>query len=159
MLTFNEFGLLTPAQGFTVTLNNLYDEFVRPFPASETRENLFREWAKYNQMLRQEIGVEFTQWVNGSFVTKKLNPKDVDVVSFIPSHLSRNFKKRLDYYWSDSWEREGIDAYLVEIFPDDDYRYPDFRVALTKWYQLYTRTKASGTPPDALKGFLIINIS
>lgn len=153
-MTFNEHGLLVPAEGISTTIDELYNAFVHPFALSETREHLFGEWIKYNRMLRHEIGTKYTQWIDGSFVTQKLNPKDIDVVSFIPTYLFRKFEKRLDYYWTDNWEREGVDAYLVQVYPAI---WPEFEstIALRQdWLDRYTKTKESSFP----KGFLIIEI-
>lgn len=154
MLTFNEHGLLTPAEEIFSTPAELYDTFVRSFAASQTRERLFQQWINYNRMLRQEIGEGFTQWVDGSFVTQKLNPKDIDIVSFIPSYLFRKFEKRLDYYWTDNWEREGIDAYLVQAYPDTG---PEFESTVSlrhEWLDRYTKTKGDSWS----KGFLSLEI-
>ncbi|GAB4026491.1 hypothetical protein GCM10028773_55310 [Spirosoma koreense] len=139
-------------------MEEIRDVFVRPFDNSETRERLFGEWMKYNRMLRQELGEGFLQWVNGSFVTQKLNPKDVDIVSFIPSHLFRKFEKRLDYYWTDNWEREGVDAYLVEQHADDSLYFSLYRTQLENWKKLYTKTKVTDKPAGASKGFLLVNV-
>lgn len=157
-MTFNEHGLLMPAEGIPATIDEFYHAFVQPFTASETRERLFGEWINYNRMLRQELSESFTQWVDGSFVTQKLNPKDIDIVSFIPSYLFRKFEKRLDYYWTDNWEREGIDAYLVEQCTIHDSLIAKFRIQLENWQKLYTSTKAVDEPARASKGFLIIRI-
>ncbi len=154
MLIFDEYGLLTPAEGILATADTLYDTFVQPFTASETRERLFHEWTKYNRMLRHDLGEGFTQWVDGSFVTQKVNPKDIDVVSFIPSYLFRKFEKRLDYYWTDNWEREGIDAYLVQEYPAT---WPEFESTLSlrrDWLDRYTKVKGN----NLSKGFLIIAV-
>ncbi|GAB4042167.1 DUF6932 family protein [Spirosoma jeollabukense] len=109
MLTFNEQGLLTPADGISATIDELYAVFVTPFPESETRNRLFNEWIKYNRMLRQELGEDFIQWINGGFVTQKLNPKDIDIVSFIRADLYDFHMAVLDNFWSDMWEKEGLD--------------------------------------------------
>ena len=158
MLTFNEQGLLTPADGISATIDELYDIFVVPFPESETRSRLFADWTKYNRMLRQELDKDFTQWVDGSFVTQKLNPKDIDIVSFIPSYLFRKFEKRLDYYWTDNWEKEGVDAYLVEQYMDRHSRFSEFEATLENWRRLYTSTKAKDNFAGANKGFLIVRV-
>lgn len=158
MLTFTEHGLITPAEGIPTTPDGIYEIFVRPFPQSETRERIFNEWRKYNRMLRQEIGVDFTQWVDGSFVTQKRNPRDVDIVSFIPSYLFRKFEKRLDYYWTDNWEREGIDAYLVEVLQEGQPEYESYKTVVTEWVRLYTTTKATSQLPNERKGFLITEV-
>ncbi|MBD2752448.1 DUF6932 family protein [Spirosoma validum] len=158
MLIFDENELLTPAEGILVTIDDFYAVFVQPFATSETRKRLFQEWVEYNRMLRQEIGEGFTQWIDGSFVTHKMNPKDIDIVSFIPSHLFRKFEKRLDYYWTDNWEREGVDAYLVEQLATYHSRYSDYIVQVENWEKLYTRTKASSKSAGISKGFLILDI-
>lgn len=158
MLIFNEHGLLTPAEGISTTIDDVYNVFVRPFSASETRARLFQEWMTYNRMLRQELGEGFVQWVDGSFVTQKLNPKDIDIVSFIPSYLFRKFEKRLDYYWTDNWEREGIDAYLVEQYSEHHPNYTEYSIQFETWKKLYTKTKVGDKPPGSTKGFLIVNI-
>lgn len=158
VLTFNEYGLLLPAEGISVNTDELYDAFVRPFGESDTRARLFHDWTKYNRMLRQEIGVDFTQWVDGSFVTQKLNPKDIDSVSFIPSYLFRKFESRLDYYWTDNWEREGIDAYLVEVFREEEPQYDLTKLRTSEWYERYTNTKRIGLQPGRPKGFLMVNV-
>lgn len=72
MLIFNEHGLLTPAEGISTTIDDLYYVFVRPFDTSETRERLFQDWQKYNWMLRQEIGVNYIQWIDAGRPLPKL---------------------------------------------------------------------------------------
>ena len=154
MLIFNEQGLLTPAEGISINFDDLYDVFVRPFATSETCGRLFYEWTRYNRMLQQELGAGFIQWINGCFVTQKLNPKDIDIVSFIPSYLFRKFEKRLDYYWTDNWEREGVDAYLIQVYPEG---WPEFESTVSlrqDWLDRYTKTKGDSLP----KGFLIIDV-
>lgn len=47
----NEHILLTHSKGMLATADDLYDTFVQPFPASETRKRLFHEWIKYNRVL------------------------------------------------------------------------------------------------------------
>ncbi|SFD93792.1 hypothetical protein SAMN05216167_108256 [Spirosoma endophyticum] len=93
-----------------------------------------------------------------SFVTQKLNPKDIDIVSFIPSYLFRKFEKRLDYYWTDNWEKEGIDAYLVELYMGQHPRFFEYESNLENWRKLYTSTKAKDNFVGANKGFLIVRI-
>jgi hypothetical protein len=60
---------------------DLREVFVGGFEASRTREVICGGFLK----LRAEItklGISATQWVDGSFVESKLDPGDVDVVSF-----------------------------------------------------------------------------
>lgn len=83
----------------------------------------------------------------------------IDIVSFIPSAIFRKFEKRLDYYWSDNWEKEGIDAYLVEVIDEDQPRFNEYIAYLHSWQKLYSNTKRQGDNSLAPKGFLIVKIS
>lgn len=126
---------------------------------SQSRANLFQEWTKYNRLVRGEIGQSFIQWVNGSFVTHKLNPKDVDIVSFIPYQLYERHQHILDNLWSDRWEQEGIDAYFIKVYPLE---HPAFEVE-TKPNQDQWQKRYSFTKPDEMfiqhrKGFLTLKI-
>lgn len=55
--------------------------FVEAFPQSETRASIY---AGFEQLRHdaEELGLAGTQWVDGSFVESKLNPNDIDVVTF-----------------------------------------------------------------------------
>lgn len=56
--------------------------FVASFPASRTRHGIWRGLLR----LRAEavaLGVAGVQWVDGSFVESKVDPSDVDVVTFM----------------------------------------------------------------------------
>ncbi len=159
VLTFNDNGLLTPAKGISTTPDELYHEFVKPFPMSGTREDLYDKWTEYNRMLRQEIGAGFTQWVNGSFVTKELNPRDIDVLSFIPSHLYDQHKDVLDYFWADNWKKEKLDCYIVKVYPIN---HPSYVLNTLKyqneWLKRYTKTKPDEYFRQFDKGFLIVRV-
>jgi len=53
--------------------------FVIPFPASKTRNGLyngFRDWLRNIRV----IPVSLEIWIDGSFVTKKPDPSDIDIV-------------------------------------------------------------------------------
>ena len=56
--------------------------FVTAFPNSNRRSDIFQGFIQ----LRQEAfssGIQATQWVDGSFVSSKVDPDDIDVVSFV----------------------------------------------------------------------------
>jgi len=60
----------------------LNTRFVAAFPNSNTRSDIFQGFIR----LRHEAsstGISAIQWVNGSFVSSKVDPDDIDVVSFV----------------------------------------------------------------------------
>lgn len=75
--------LLEP--GFHVmTLAQLRARCVTAFALSRTRERIMDGLEKFVSMLRAE-GVVGDLWVDGSFITQKIDPEDVDVVLEVQS--------------------------------------------------------------------------
>jgi hypothetical protein len=78
---FNPQGLL-PEGVHLATVGDLQERFVTPFPASATRQKVFANFCRY-QTAVTALGVQATQWVDGSFVDQsRLAPEDVDAVNF-----------------------------------------------------------------------------
>lgn len=78
---FNEDGLL-PEGIHTCDEETFYDRFVEKFPESTTRKLIAEGFLR----LRHEVaehGIDAKQWIDGSYVTIKQNPGDIDIVSFI----------------------------------------------------------------------------
>ena len=50
---------------------------------SGTRADIHKNYIRYSHDLKKLIGAELQQWVNGSFVTLKVNPKDIDFITFL----------------------------------------------------------------------------
>jgi hypothetical protein len=84
-LEFSNKGFLIPSSNITVSLEDFRTTFVNNFQLSKTREKLFENYIIYSNELKQTLNLkELKQWINGSFVTKAVNPKDVDLVTFVP---------------------------------------------------------------------------
>lgn len=81
METFNEKGLLNPGF-FEYKLDEIQTIFVDEFKESQTRK---RNFEGFNYWLAEllNICVPNEIWIDGSFVTNKINPNDIDIVAFI----------------------------------------------------------------------------
>lgn len=76
-------ALLTPGM-HSLTIQDLHDLAVAPFPQDQRRAELYKKlciWAK----ALQAAGVNGTLWLDGSFLTEKVNPGDVDCILWSPS--------------------------------------------------------------------------
>ena len=83
MLTFNHSGLLVPDNKISSSIEELNNEFVLKIP-SQRREEIFKAYVKYSEDFKKVCNLhELHQWINGSFVTKKNNPGDIDLITFI----------------------------------------------------------------------------
>ncbi|KAF0201720.1 MAG: hypothetical protein FD167_5687 [bacterium] len=73
------------AEGFQdIKLDELKVIFLTPFPKTTTRTKIlriFKHWIKGVKKLNVKCEI----WIDGSFATEKVDPKDIDVVLFISS--------------------------------------------------------------------------
>ncbi|HLG02636.1 MAG TPA: hypothetical protein VI731_03515 [Bacteroidia bacterium] len=119
MLSFNSKGHLKPSGLIHSTIDEMKEILVDGFD-SETRLVHFQNFLKYSHELKQLLGgMKLTQWIDGSFVTKKLNPKDIDLVTFVKHNLIKKTGQKLaPFKAGKSWETFGVDAYIIEIHPE-----------------------------------------
>jgi len=87
---FDSLGNL-PEGVYHCDISDLHAHFVAPFPTSIIRQEIFDGYVKLREVYIS-LGVSATQWVNGSFTTRKFDPDnptqeiepgDIDVVTFV----------------------------------------------------------------------------
>lgn len=98
-MEFDDHGNLFPGE-YILTLEQFRNEFVEKeyFNDSITRKeinNNFESLIKEIEILDMLDGLTKI-WIDGSFSTMKMNPKDIDVIFFY-DHTSRK-KKQLEFY-------------------------------------------------------------
>lgn len=156
-LIFDENGHLHPYEVIATDIATLKTYFVDAFPNSTTRSQLYDNYLRYIYRFQDEIFPFFEQWINGSFVTQKENPKDIDFVIFLDYQVyEKREEKVLDKFWTFSLEKEGLDAYLVKEYPNNHQLYEKYLTIRRTWDKRYSNTK----PVNNLvfpKGFLKIN--
>jgi hypothetical protein len=156
-LTFDAHGYLTPSEKITIDLNTLEQVFVKDFPNSTRRKVLFDNYLRYVDAFAKEITPHFTQWINGSFVTRKENPKDIDFVTFLNSYTDRKNIEIIDRFQSFSLENENLDAYILEIYPTEDEKYLSYSLMnLEKWDTRFSYTKEHDDKIIFPKGYIEI---
>src|ERR1700730_1474836 len=98
MLNFDLKGNLKPYQPIACSLADIKKHFVDDI-VSTTRQANYDKYVKYSDDLKALLKVpELKQWVNGSFVTRKLNPKDIDLVTFIDHATIKRLGNKLDNF-------------------------------------------------------------
>jgi len=91
VLDFNSRGVLEA--GFhPCTLADLEFSFVNKFPESQTRKDIFMGYIGFISKLKQ-FGISCEQWIDGSFVTSKIDPNDIDFVSIIDKYVLDSLPK------------------------------------------------------------------
>jgi hypothetical protein len=155
-LTFDANGYITPSEKITVDLETLQYYFVDNFPESETRKDLFDNYLRYLDAFVKEITPNFTQWINGSFVTQKENPKDIDFVTFVDADLYSQKEKLIEKYWTTETYDIGLDAYFLNIYSIDAIEYSQYIIYREEWLARFKRTRKNDFGNHLKKGFLEI---
>lgn len=62
---------------------------------------------------------------DGSFVSKKINPNDIDVLTFVPSEAYLSQKQHFEMLRRWRFNKNfGVDGYFIQILP---HTHPDFK--------------------------------
>jgi hypothetical protein len=119
MLMFNQSGLLVPDNKINSTIEELEKEFVTNIPTIKRKE-IFESFLKYNEDFKKVCNLEvLLQWINGSFVTKINNPGDIDLITFLDFEIITKLGSKLDNFkYPNSESLYGVDAYIIEMFPE-----------------------------------------
>lgn len=150
---FDIHGNLTPYEVIKMNLADLEEGFVNSFPDSITRARLFQNFSEYLFGLRQLVDESIIVWVDGSYITNKKNPRDVDFVTFI------DYKKfeaneievdRLRLFRNNT--ELGLDGYFVVIYPAHHQKNVLYEADKIQWLYQFGRSRS-----DRSKGIIEIN--
>lgn len=83
---------LLPAGIHELTAEEVKQLLVDPFPHSETRADIYVRWLAFRSRLADLVSID-QEFVDGSFVTSRQNPRDIDVS-----------------YWVDATELDSLSA-------------------------------------------------
>ncbi|GAB2630425.1 hypothetical protein GCM10027035_26290 [Emticicia sediminis] len=83
MLEFDEKGNLTPHSNIEISYEEFVKNFIKSFPLDSTRHQILTNFEHFLKEFRSKIYPHFNIWINGSFVTQKVSPNDIDCLIFI----------------------------------------------------------------------------
>lgn len=94
-------------------------------------------------------------WIDGSFVTNKMNPNDIDLVNILEFSgvLGKNNEKIKQFFADVAKTKYDVDAYLVFVYEENDNRFEDTFDSLLYWKDFFGSDK-NNLP----KGLIEINI-
>uniref|UniRef100_UPI00313E80AD DUF6932 family protein n=1 Tax=Dyadobacter sp. OTU695 TaxID=3043860 RepID=UPI00313E80AD len=103
------------------------------------------------------ISTGFHQWIDGSFVTRKLNPRDIDVVTFVDASIYYANEPDVDIlrnilraYRRD--HKTAVDEYFVKRYPETDEKYVFYHMDQLQWHNQFSTSRARKS-----KGFAQLN--
>lgn len=139
-MTFDNNGNLFPYQPNAIT----FDEFEIVFGFDDHRKLLLTKLSDFIKELKSIVHDDIQLWVDGSFVTKKENPKDIDVVVFIGFQHIESHHVHLATLKE---KQEFVDLYYVKVFPDDHTNYQLTQLDRLDWLHFFVtdrRNKRKG---------------
>jgi hypothetical protein len=149
-----------PAGFHRKALADVEELCVGSFPLSDTRKEIM---AGLNYVLTRIIaaGVTGEVWLNGSFVTEKINPSDCDFVALIPAEFydSGTQAQRSVIEWLISKENEPkkrfkCDAYVHLRYTVDSPEHVLWQPTLDRWQDIYGHSVKGRTP----KGIIVLDL-
>jgi hypothetical protein len=152
-LEFDNLGNLSPYTVIKTDWMTFEANFVHRFPQSITRKNLFGEFSDYLISLKNILGNDFFQWVDGSFVTNKLNPNDIDLVTFVDWEIYAANESKIDSLRDFRNNTDArIDGYFVPVYSENHKKHVLYQADNLQWLYQFSRSRT-----DRKKGFIQLN--
>jgi hypothetical protein len=141
-MTFDQYGHLTPYEIIETDLNTFQKTFVTDFTASTTRPQIFEAYLEYLHQLRQIVGDGgFYQWIDGSFVTQKSDPKDIDFVTFVDWQIYEKYETPFNELRKLRLGKTKIvDGYFVKVYNETHPQRTLFEMDCAEWLFDFGRT-------------------
>ena len=157
-LEFDIRGNLFPYQKVRLSISEFKERFVDSFDAKTNRKSVFLSYETYTYDFRRAITPKLTQWINGSFISNKVNPRDIDLVNLVEySNFQENGLLNYETFINEnSYKKYGIDAYLLVLYPKGHKLYSWSQSDLLYWNDWFSRTRKDRLGKRHPKGYVEI---
>ena len=82
------------------------------------------------------------QWINGSFISTKINPRDIDLVNLIDYKLVSTYETELKRFTTSLGKEEyGVDGYIVKVYPEEHKEYTRMESTLIYWQNWFSTSR------------------
>ena len=157
MITFDEHGYLI--KHYDLNISQFKELFVDKWSReTSTRYAIFEIFEKYLTDFQTTITPDFDMWIDGSFVTQKSNPQDIDFVSFIDHTIYDEKEQLLDNqfrkYGAKNFYGQLIDAYICVVHPSNHEKAIITQSDERYWLNQFSYTKPNRQNKKYSKGFI-----
>lgn len=154
--SFDIRGYLKPYGKNKSNLVDFHNNLVVPFEEDSTRIKLYEGFLKYNEELKAVLqSQKYLQWIDGSFVSTKLNPKDIDLVNLIDHQFVDKHESELkQFLGKEGKENYGIDGYIIRIYPIGHPKYVRTQSDLVYWENWFSKSRLNRRKQRFPKGFI-----
>lgn len=155
-LKFDARGNLVPYKKVQLTFEELKQLFVTPFSPDSLRHSIFENYCRFLDDFQTQIIPNFIQWVDGSFVTKKANPADIDFVTILDFKTFVENKQLIEsqFRLTGAKKTYDVDAYTVRKYPEEHRNHLLYQHELVYWDNWFSSTKKNKAKMKFPKGFV-----
>ena len=150
MLEFDFDGHLKPYRAISVPSDQLEKLAEEHFLMNKHRRALFMHYIFLSKELDNILTFPSFQYLDGSFVTHKSEPKDLDLVIFIDHRDFEANEKELKSLLERN-KNLNLDCYFERLYPEEHKFFMRYKTDLLYWESLFSKTRAKKN-----KGFLKI---
>jgi len=151
-----EYPPILPIGFHKMSLEKLEELCVQRFSDSMTRQQIMTDLRDIVQRL-SDGGITAEIWVNGSFLTRKRDPGDVDIVLRIPIQVYENGtpeqKALLEWVGSNLKLDHHCDSYVFYVYPPED-----SRAVCNDYLHAYWIRQFGFTRGQEMKGVAVLEI-
>ena len=159
-LEFDPRGNIMPYEKIELSFDEFQDFFIVSFEGlNEIRKEIFEDYRTYLNDFKEQVSEDFIQWIDGSYITTKANPRDIDFVMLIEQETFDRHERLIeDRFRRHKAKQEygKVDAYTVKMYPQGHERYFVTEYDLVYWRGLFTETKRNRAKKKFPKGFIEI---
>jgi hypothetical protein len=152
MLEFDFDGHLKPYGAINIPLVHLKVILEAYFVQTKHRENLLIHYLSFLEELFELLNFPAFQYLDGSFVTNKFLPRDLDLVTFIDYRDFEAHENELKTLLERN-KKLNLDCYFEKLYPEGHKHFFRFQSDLLYWEALFSQTKKKKR-----KGFLKIEL-
>ncbi len=158
-MEFDDYGNLFPYKLIETDIETFERNFVLNFKNSDTRNKLFQSYLTYIDNFKNQISENFYQWIDGSFVTSKLNPNDIDIVTFLDANIyQEKLAKLADFQGIKLKTEQKLDCYFVKEYPIEHKNYEIItHYDSVEWFHLFSKSRVQRNGKRYSKGIVQIN--
>jgi hypothetical protein len=143
-MQFDLYGNLTPYTLIGCSWAVFNEKSIDEFEDSTVRKALVSQFEAYIEVVKTLFPLPFDCWVNGSFVTRKMNPNDLDCVFFLPNTAFEKHEKIIDALRKQRHSAENqIDAYFVAVYPEGHKRRFWYESDQVRWLHAFGTSLAN----------------
>ncbi len=161
MLSFDKRGNLQPPQKTVLDIPTFESHFVDKFKISNTRKRLWENFKEFSKKIQREVAPQFSVWVDGSFVSLKIDPRDLDAVFWLDLKFAESKMEILDnhFFTKNIKSRLGLDVFYGIEYPENHKLRFFNEMNQVYWAEIYGHTPCDSVGNQLEKGFIELKIA